>query len=358
MESVEKDVSAEGSSSSSSAQAALSRPANEDVVANEHGHLGHRKQEPSPLGVAAALPGAASQKVQDVSSKAFQSGKELAGSLTNAKPRRSMDTPATEGFETHRALSRQYLKTDPAFNPLEVTHRRPSPAVDMAVGDSEVLHGGAKRATKEIIGNMLHPRRAIIHHYQNKTANRLSGATRPYISPQSDREFPAAHDALFEAEEEENDTGEPKRTRANSAASRKGKHASKNERDSGIRGRQVGSDRDHHERSRLSPAALQRQKVEMLEAHRQSLAVAWLTGRHIKRVRLAPALVVDCPKFEDERFIERDDMGAEIRFKWERYIGEVCGLNFLCALMDDLTFHSFSSSFHKALRRDMSTKAF
>jgi hypothetical protein len=62
----------------------------------------------------------------------------------------------------------------------------------------------------------------------------------------------------------------------------------------------------------------------MLEAHRQSLAVAWITGRHIKRVRLAPAFVVEYPRLDDGKFVERDEKGAEIRFKWERYIGEVC----------------------------------
>jgi hypothetical protein len=42
----------------------------------------------------------------------------------------------------------------------------------------------------------------------------------------------------------------------------------------------------------------------LLEAHRQRLAVAWITSRYIKRVRLAPWPIAQCPDFRDESFSE------------------------------------------------------
>lgn len=64
-----------------------------------------------------------------------------------------------------------------------------------------------------------------------------------------------------------------------------------------------------------------RQKVEDIEAQRQGLRVAWITSRHVDRVRVVPKRYVDYPN--SEAFVERDIHGAVLRYEWLKWLGYV-----------------------------------
>lgn len=195
------------------------------------------------------------------------------------------------------SLSHEHLKTDPAFNPSEVARTKPSAITTSANIKRRLPRArAAKAASKELATNILHPRRIIIQHFESKTAKSLSKATRPYITPQADREFLAAHDALFEAKKD-----------GGKGPSRKITNGLEPER------RQLPETEEE----------VQRRKIKLLEAHRQSIIVAWITSRHMKGVRVTPSRITDFPRLDDEKFIERDASGNETNFKWDRYLGQV-----------------------------------
>ncbi|KUL92320.1 hypothetical protein ZTR_02360 [Talaromyces verruculosus] len=240
----------------------------------------------------------------------------MSNPASNAARKRSasVDSPVTERNDDSGlrcTLSHEYLKTDPAFNPSVVAKAKP-PAISTSANIKQRLpHArAAKAASKGLATNILHPRRTIIQQFQTKTAKSLSRATRPYITPQADREFLAAHDALFEAKKD----GE-----------RKPPHKPRN------KGRRTEEKPDERKRvtdstGHIPPeteAEVQSRKIELLEAHRQSIIVAWITSRHMKAVRVTPSRIADFPRLDDERFIERDASGNEVSFKWDRYLGQV-----------------------------------
>ena len=225
----------------------------------------------------------------------------------------SIDSPSTDlnGDPGLRCtLSHEYLKTDPAFNPSEVARSKPSAITTSANIKTRLPRArAAKVASKELATHILHPRRTIIQHYQSKTAKSLSKATRPYITPQADREFLAAHDALFEAKKDGDKTPprKPRKRWGTEKKPDKGTRITKSE------GR-IPAETD---------AEVQKRKIQLLEAHRQSIIVAWITSRHMKAVRVTPSRIADFPRLDDERLIERDARGDEVRFKWDRYLGQV-----------------------------------
>ncbi|KAL2010733.1 hypothetical protein VTN00DRAFT_6540 [Thermoascus crustaceus] len=213
--------------------------------------------------------------------------------------------PSTSGDNDtqHLSLSYNYLKTDPAFNPIKVINGRP-PAILGAAPNSQVSKDRIKEAAKQTATTIIHPKRAAMDRFECKTAARLSRATRPYISPESDREFLEAHDVLFRMESD----------RANELRTRTGNWTSENQ--------GSGKDKVGKQDWRETPdaAEIQRRKVEKLEAHRESLRVAWITSRHIKRVHLAPSHISDHPRLDDERFFEEENTESTTRFKWQRYV--------------------------------------
>jgi hypothetical protein len=256
------------------------------------------------------------------------------------------------------AFSHDYLKTDPAFNPAEVSGQKPySIATTTAAGTSS----RPLEAAKGLVNSVLHPGRTFVQHFESKTSKSLSKATRPYITPQADREFLAAHDALFEAEREGGNEPAHKsrgRGRVFSGESRQEKKDRK-DRDNSTTGNVSDQDRQPS-----TNADTQRKKVELLEAHRQSVVVAWITSRHLKCVRLAPSKVAVFPSFGDEKFIERDENGVEVRFMWERYIGQVRlprpfpSSSFALELDQFLPRYSFFSTIPNPSRRDMWTSGY
>ncbi|EED17821.1 hypothetical protein TSTA_116110 [Talaromyces stipitatus ATCC 10500] len=230
----------------------------------------------------------------------------------------SVDSPFINHDGDHGmncTLSHEYLKTDPAFNPSQVAGTSPSAVTTSANTTPPRLPRlrTAKASSKEVAGSILHPKRTIFKYCQGKTAKSLSKATRPYITPQADREFLAAHDALFEAKKN-GDKAPARKTRG-----RKGTPAARREKSP--HSRENGVPLGEYQPLQTD-AEIQTRKVELLEAHRQSIIIAWITTRHIKAVRVTPSRIADFPRLDDEKFIERDANGVEIRFRWDRYLGQ------------------------------------
>lgn len=254
--------------------------------------------------------------------KAVRKGSDFLFSSSTDQPAECSASEDENALEP--ALSDKYLKTDPAFNPNDVAHGR-LPEVPGVTpgrrGHSNRIGNFAKRKVTAIA----HPKRAAKQRFQSKTAAKLSKATRPYISKESDREYLEAHDELFKAESENRHHKEEEKIRRRS----EGSWISVNQDE---RQRPEIDTTETESVQGIDACGTQKHKINKLEAHRESLAVAWITGRHIKRVRLSPSYVVDYPRRDDEQFLERDETGNVVRFKWERYIGKVricCSILFI-----------------------------
>ena len=171
------------------------------------------------------------------------------------------------------------IDEEPAFNPAHLDKQESSTL-------SDVPHI-AKKAVKKVASVALNPKRAIQKQATKTSTGMISaGQQQPYLSHEDDRDFLNAHDNLL---------------RAQSSQSLR-----------------QGSDQESDDET----TKYCRRELEGLEAHRESLRVAWVTSRHIDRVRVVPHNRLDYPRYE--AFIERDESGAFVRHKWERWLGYVC----------------------------------
>ncbi|KAI9828444.1 MAG: hypothetical protein M1832_002872 [Thelocarpon impressellum] len=159
------------------------------------------------------------------------------------------------------------IGSEPAFNPDKLEAR----------GRAE----GADNKTDKALGTLhsvanavVHPREAV-KGQATKTAGQVSKAEHPYLSQKADDELVEANDDL-------------RRARRSSEAD--------------------GAD-----------VADRKVTLDALEMRRESLKVAWTTGRHIRRVRAVPRRRIGFPHRAD--FVERDEKGEVVRFQWERWLG-------------------------------------
>lgn len=279
---------------------------------------------------------AASQKLQEISSKALHKSKDLLSAMDKQQHSESHSsanstTPPTMNEDSNTydpSLSYNFLKTDPAIKPVEVVGSEQQPAPP-AKKSSQGGRGGVKGATKEFVATVFHPRRAVIHHYRSRTAKNLATASRPYTSPTSDRDHALAMT-------DPNTRSREKRRRAaeeESATSPSQEVTNSNSNSSSEQQGGIISSRGRRRINNLADMQMQKKsdvfERQKLELRRQGLAAAWITGRHIKRVRLVPSNVVEYPRLDDEKFMEKkkekDDDSSDIvvRFKWERYIAQV-----------------------------------
>lgn len=132
---------------------------------------------------------------------------------------------------------------------------------------------------------VVHPVDSIKSKATRTTAGQLSKADRPYLSQKADLEYLDAHDNLKRAE--------------STGSSKQG--TSDEEQESVIGGH--------------------RDKIRELEAHRESLRVAWTTSRHVRRVRVVPKRHINFP--ENEYFVERNGRGEFARYDWLKWLGYV-----------------------------------
>lgn len=182
----------------------------------------------------------------------------------------------------HQDLTRQsdpatrVLQQDPAFNPakLDCNHQ-----------NKHGLTAKVQTNLQTVAAAILHPKEEAKGKATRSTAGRLSRIERPYISKDMDIELLEAHDSL---------------SRAQSAAS---------------------SDQILPEEGPESLDAGLKEKVEELEAQRESLRVAHTLKRHVQRVRVVPKRHIDSPKNED--FVEQNDDGRHVGYDWLKWIGHV-----------------------------------
>lgn len=167
---------------------------------------------------------------------------------------------------------------DPAFNPGAVESQR-----------KRSKREGAKAALGSVgslATSLASPKDAVKNKVTRTTAGKLSKAERPYLSHDANVDFLQAHNNL---------------SRAQSLLSLR--HAT--------------SDDDQDEFF-----GGYRDRIEELEAHRESLRVGYTTSRHVKRVRVIPKRHLDFPK--REAFCKASaNGGAPRKYDWLKWIGYV-----------------------------------
>lgn len=141
----------------------------------------------------------------------------------------------------------------------------------------------ALRAIQSLGNAVAHPVKSAKSTATRTTAGQLSKAERPFLSQKADIAFLQAHDNLKRAE--------------STSSSQQG--TCDEEQDSSIGGR--------------------RAKLREMEEHRESLRASWTTNRHIMRV--VPKRQINFP--DKEYFVERDERGVLLRYKWLRWLGYV-----------------------------------
>lgn len=139
-------------------------------------------------------------------------------------------------------------------------------------------------------GFLAHPKETIQNRAAKQTAGKMANS-RPYLSRQANLEFLAAFNDLEDAEQALEGVYDGEETLVKEA-----------------------NIHDAEER------------IEGMERERQSMRVAWITARHVERVRAVPD---DPPVFPPESFFEtKDDFGyTEFHWgKWIGYVGRLVGL--------------------------------
>lgn len=145
------------------------------------------------------------------------------------------------------------LEDDAAFNLKQLNTKHES---------DKGLATKAKVNFQAIAAALVNPKEAVKGKAVRSTAGRLSRMDRPYLSKEMDHEFLEAHDNL---------------SRMQSSASS---------------GMSSGNDADFSDDEC-------RERVEQLEARRESLRVAYTTSQFVRRVRVVPKRHVDYPKQGD-----------------------------------------------------------
>ncbi|CZR69087.1 uncharacterized protein PAC_18988 [Phialocephala subalpina] len=130
-------------------------------------------------------------------------------------------------------------------------------------------------------GAIVNPKAAIKARATRKTAGTLA-KSRPYLSRKADLDFLEAHDDLQRAED--------------------GKNASDDE-ETAARKRE-GVDKCE-------------EQMEQMERSRQNMRVAWVTARHVQRVRVVDA--VPSQQFPEDPFFEQEDDCGFLEFNWGKW---------------------------------------
>ncbi|KUJ18508.1 uncharacterized protein LY89DRAFT_582089 [Mollisia scopiformis] len=179
---------------------------------------------------------------------------------------------AEEDEEYQAALDE--LDNSPAFNTSKFLNRT-------RIGNSGIK-GKALGLVQEAAAAIVHPKEAIKTRATKKTAGTLA-KSRPYLSRKADLDFLEAHDDLEQAEGRRDDSDD------------EGAFDRKNE---GINQCE--------------------ERIENMETARQNMRVAWITARHIQRVRVVDA-IPPLP-FPDDNFFEQEDDCGVLEFNWGKWI--------------------------------------
>lgn len=169
------------------------------------------------------------------------------------------------------------LNESPAFNPSKFLNRA-------RIGQAG-LPARAVSAIQDTAEAIVNSKAAIKVRATRKTAGTLA-KSRPYLSRKADLDFLEAHDDLERAEGARgwiNDKEEAARNDGN-----------------------IGQCEEH---------------IAEMERGRQNMRVAWVTARHVQRVRVVDA--VRPPPFPDESFFEQQDDCGFTEFNWGKWIAHV-----------------------------------
>ena len=162
------------------------------------------------------------------------------------------------------------LELDPAFNPKRLENEEESNFSD---GKASKPLGPVQKVVKTIA----HPKDAVKSMTTKTTAGILSTAEHPDVSQKSDYDFLQEHCAIAQGQ---NPADVPDlRTDEYLETTRK------------------------------------------LESHRESKRVAWITGRHVFRVRVVPKRYLTWP--DPSAFKEYSEDGTVIRYRWEKWLAYV-----------------------------------
>ena len=169
------------------------------------------------------------------------------------------------------------IKADPAFNSGKLVKEKPLTVGGAAKKTADTLHSFAS--------TVVHPSEKFKSKATRTAADQLAKAERPFLSQNTDRELLEAHEDLRSAQT------------ASSTS-----HG-------------ISEEKLHALKENSS------QKIEELEKHRESLAVAYTTTRHVNRVRVVKREFMKFP--ERETFIQRDSNGVFMRYLWAKWLGYV-----------------------------------
>ncbi|KAI9779482.1 MAG: hypothetical protein M1835_004689 [Candelina submexicana] len=200
------------------------------------------------------------------------------------------------------------VEGNPAFNPDYLVQKQPKTVggtADKAVGSI----GGAIRSAAAAVA---HPRSTAKSKATRTTAGQLSKIERPYLSQEADAEFLRAHDELHRADLS--------------------------------RGNMEDEDAE-------AKADASKDKVGELENHRESTRVAWITSRHVYRVRVVPNLHLKYPKMSE--FETNGPDGTEHHYgKWLGHLVIYYTQDFAGQYIDDFNEPPFDiDSFRYAVER-------
>ncbi len=171
------------------------------------------------------------------------------------------------------------LHESPAFNPSKFLNRADIGQTGVPAKAVTVMQG--LQSTAESIA---HPKSAIKSRATRKTAGSLA-KSRPYLSMKADLDFLQAHEDLTHAKNLTLDSD---------------------------------SEEQDARRETVNDCA---EHIKDMERKRQSMRAAWITARHVQRVRIVEPL--STPPFPDEDFfVKMDDCGYP-EFQWGKWIAYV-----------------------------------
>lgn len=169
------------------------------------------------------------------------------------------------------------IDRDPAFNPSQLAKEKrfnSTSATNKTLGTIQSIGKG-----------ILHPKDAIKSKATKTTASQLSKPQRPFLSQEADLNFLQVHENLKQAESTDS------------------------------------SRRSTSDEELDSIVSTYKGRIKEMEAHRESLSVAWTTSRHVRRVRVVPKRHIEFPK--KEYFLDRDKEDVLMRYKWLQWLGYV-----------------------------------
>jgi hypothetical protein len=175
----------------------------------------------------------------------------------------------------HAALDE--LENSPAFNTSKFLNRARLGSSGFASKAIDLIQGTASA--------IVNPKAAIKSRATRKTAGTLA-KSRPYLSRKADLDFLDAHEDLERERESRN-----------------------------------GNDDDETAAKKKKGIGQCEDRLEDLERTRQNMRVAWVTARHVQRVRVVDA--IPPPPFPEDSFFEQEDDCGFMEFNWGKWIAYV-----------------------------------